>query len=52
MSQSVSGINKLIDENDKIEKILENLQLLVQPIVKNWKKATFVYKLDVWKEWE
>ena len=65
---AVGGIDKLIDENakdkdalalvkyiadeDKEEKILENQQILVQPIVRNGKKATVGYQPEVWKEWD
>ena len=68
MKQAVGGIDKLIDENakdkdtlalikyiadeDKEEKILENQQILVQPIVRNGKKATVGYQPEVWKEWD
>ena len=68
VKQSVGGIDKLIDENskdkntlllikyiadeDKEEKILENQQVLVQPIVRNGKKATVGYQPDVWKSWD
>ena len=66
--QAVGGIDNLIDENakdkdtlalikyiadeDKEEKLLENQQILVQPIVRNGKKATVDYQPDVWKEWD
>lgn len=65
--QAVGGIDNLIDENakdkdtlaiikyiaeeDRLEKILENQQILVQPIVRNGKKATVGYQPDVWKGW-
>ena len=68
VKQAVGGIDKLIDENakdkdalalvkyiadeDKEEKILENQQILVQPIVRNGKKATVGYQPEVWKNWE
>ncbi|SER13962.1 Arsenate reductase, glutaredoxin family, partial [Lachnospiraceae bacterium NE2001] len=68
VKQAVGGIDKLIDENakdkdtlalikyiadeDKEEKLLENQQILVQPIVRNGKKATVGYQPDVWKEWD
>ena len=67
VSQAVGGMDKLIDENakdkdtlalikyiaeeDKLEKILENQQVLIQPIVRNGKKATVGYQPDVWKGW-
>ena len=66
--QAVGGLDRLIDEKakdqetvtllryiaeeDKLEKVLENPQVLVQPIVRNGKKATVGYQPDVWKEWE
>ena len=66
--QAVGGIDNLIDENakdkdtlaiikyiaeeDRLEKILENQQILVQPIVRNGKKATVGYQPDVWKGWD
>jgi len=37
---------------DKEEKILENQQILILPIVRNGKKATVGYKPEVWKEWD
>ena len=40
---------KYIADEDKEEKILENQQVLVQPIVRNGKKATVGYQPDVWK---
>ena len=68
VNQAVGGIDKLIDENakykdtlalikytadeDKEEKILENQQILEQPIVRNGKQTTVGYQPDVWKGWE
>ena len=68
VKQAVGGIDNLIDENakdkdtlalikyiadeDKEEKILENQQILMQPIVRNGKKATVGYQPDVWKGWD
>lgn len=68
VKQAVGGIDKLIDENakdkdtlalmkytadeDKEEKLLENQHLLVQPIVRNGKKATVGYQPEVWKAWD
>lgn len=64
--KQVIGLNNLIDEKhpdaallqylayeeDKIEKILDNPQLLKTPIVRNGKQATVGYQPDVWKGWE
>ena len=68
VKQAVGGIDKMIDENakdkdilalikyiadeDKEEKILENQQILILPIVRNGKKATVGYQPDVWKDWD
>lgn len=68
VKQAVGGIDNMLDENakdqdtlalvkhivaeDKEEKILENQQILVLPIVRNGKKATVGYKPEVWKEWD
>ena len=60
------GLNNLIDdkhpdaallqylayEDDKIEKILDNPQLLKTPIVRNGKQATVGYQPDTWKGWD
>ena len=64
----VGGMDALIDENakdkdtlalskytaeeDKLEKILENQQILKMPIVRNGKQATVGYQPEVWKAWE
>lgn len=68
VKQAVGGIDNMLDENakdqdtlalvkhivaeDKEEKILENQQILILPIVRNGKKATVGYKPEVWKEWD
>jgi len=41
-----------IAEEDKLEKILENQQVLLTPIVRNGKKATVGYQPDIWKNWD
>ena len=43
---------KYIAEEDKLEKILENQQVLKTPIVRNGKQSTLGYQPDVWKTWE
>ncbi|MCR5735011.1 MAG: arsenate reductase family protein [Lachnospiraceae bacterium] len=68
VSQAVGGIDKLINENakdkdvlaliahmsgdDRLEKILENQQVIKTPVVRNGKQATTGYQPDVWKEWK
>ena len=42
---------KYIAEEDKLEKILENQQVIKTPIVRNAKLSTIGYQPDVWKDW-
>ncbi len=42
---------KYLSDEDKLEKVLENQQLLKTPIVRNGKLATVGYRPEVWKEW-
>lgn len=39
-------------EEDKLEKILENPQVIKTPVVRNGKQATLGYRPDIWKEWK
>lgn len=66
--RAVGGIDALIDdkakdqdtvalitylaESQKFDKLLENQQVLREPIVRNGSKATVGYCPDVWKGWE
>ena len=66
--QAVGGLDALLDENcrdkdalalvryiaeeDRIEKVLENQQVIKTPVVRNGKKATVGYRPEVWKGWE
>ena len=68
VKQSVGGLDAILNENckdkntlalikymseeDKLEKILENQQILLTPIVRNGKSATIGYQPDVWKQWD
>lgn len=68
VARVVGGAEAMIDENckdqktlnlikylvpeQKLEKILDNQQVLKQPIVRNGKQATLGYQPDVWKTWE
>lgn len=47
-----SFIHYLAGNEAKKEKLFENQTLLVTPVVRNGKKATFGYQPDTWKEWE
>ena len=64
---SLGGIDKVINPNtkdkqtltlmeyllpdDKFEKLLDNQQLLITPIVRNGKKATIGVQSDIWSQW-
>lgn len=66
--RAVGGIEALVDpkakdqdtvafitylaESQKFEKLLENQQVLREPIVRNGQKATVGYEPDIWKTWE
>jgi arsenate reductase-like glutaredoxin family protein len=41
-----------ISDDEKDEKVLENPQILLTPIVRNGKMATVGYQPEVWKEWK
>ena len=43
---------KYLSETGKEEKVFENQELILTPIVRNGKNATIGYQPDVWKEWE
>ena len=42
---------KYIADDDKLEKILENPQVIKTPVVRNGKQSTLGYMPDVWKNW-
>jgi arsenate reductase-like glutaredoxin family protein len=66
--QAVGGLDALLDpnakdkdtlallnylaEDAKLEKVLDNPQLLRTPVVRNGKKATVGYTPEVWETWE
>ena len=42
---------KYIADENKLEKILENPQVIKTPVVRNGKQSTLGYQPDVWKGW-
>ena len=68
VAQAVGGVDKLINENckdkdmlsliqhmsgdDRLEKILENQQIIKTPVVRNGKMAMIGYCPDAWKDWK
>lgn len=68
VARAAGGIDSLIDPSakdadmvalvqylgadQKFDKVLENQQILREPIVRNGRQATVGYQPDVWKGWE
>ena len=68
VARAVGGIDAVIDPkakdadmvalvqylaaDQKFEKVLDNQQILREPIVRNSRQATVGYEPDVWKGWE
>lgn len=66
--KSIGSIEQLIDEKSKhsdaqlvkylssneakIEKLMENPQIIKTPVVRNGRVATIGYQPDIWKTWE
>ena len=48
---AVALIQYIADE-DKLEKLLENQQIIKTSVVRNGKQSTLGYQPDVWKKWE
>ena len=48
---AVALIQYIADE-DKLEKLLENQQIIKTPVVRNGKQSTLGYQPDVWKKWD
>ena len=42
---------KYITDEDKLEKVLENPQVIKTPVVRNGKQSTLGYQPDIWKGW-
>lgn len=68
VKQAVGGVEAMLDpkckdkdalaliryiaDEDKEEKVLENQQVLLTPVVRNGKLATVGFRPEVWKGWE
>ena len=50
--QDTIVLSKYIADEDKFEKLLDNQQILITPIVRNGKQATVGYQPDIWKNWK
>ena len=49
--QDTLALVRYLADDAKLEKVLENQQILRSPIVRNGKLATVGYQPDVWKTW-
>ena len=49
--QDTLALIKYIAEEDRLEKILENPQVIKTPVVRNGKQFTIGYQPEVWKTW-
>lgn len=43
---------KYLSDADRLDKVLDNPQVLRQPVVRNGAQATVGYQPEVWKKWE
>ena len=43
---------KYMADEDKLEKVLENPQVIKTPVVRNGRASTLGYQPDIWKGWE
>ena len=50
-NKDILALIKYIADEDKLEKVLENPQVIKTPVVRNGKQATLGYQPDVWKGW-
>ena len=51
LDNMVNWDGKDIADDDKLEKVLENPQVIKTPVVRNGKQSTLGYLPDVWKNW-
>lgn len=49
--KNLLALIKYIAADDKLDKVLDNLQVIKTPVVRNGKQSPLGYLLDVWKNW-
>ncbi len=49
--KNILALIQYLSEEDKMDKILENQQIIKTPVVRNGKQATLGYQPEVWKGW-
>lgn len=52
MDEETLALIQHLTPSQRFDKLLENQQVLAEPIVRNGKKATVGYCPDVWGAWE
>lgn len=45
------ALMQYIADEDKLEKLLDNQQIMKTPVVRNGKQSTLGYQPEVWKKW-
>ena len=50
--EDLLALIKYIASEDKLEKVLENPQVIKIPVVRNGKQSTLGYQPDTWKNWK
>lgn len=45
------ALMQYIADEDKLEKLLDNQQIIKTPVVRNGKQSTLGYQPEVWKKW-
>ena len=50
--EDLLALIKYIAEEDKLEKVLENPQVIKTPVVRNGKQSTLGYQPNIWKTWK
>lgn len=50
-NKDLLALIKYTADEDKLEKVLENPQVIKTPVVRNGKQSTLGYQPDVWKGW-
>lgn len=50
-NKDLLALIKYIADEDKLEKVLENPQVIKTPVVRNGKQSTLGYQPDIWKGW-
>lgn len=49
--KNLLALIKYIAADDKLDKVLDNLQVIKTPVVRNGKQSPLGYLPDVWKNW-